>query len=198
MIGVHKSLDPILIEEYSDKVELLVVEAKIENKDVRIISGYGPQEGWKDEERLPFFSALEEEITKAELGGKSILLSFDANSKLGSEWISNDPHKQSPNGKLLAVILERHALIVVNGIKEKCQGTITRLRTTVKGTEKSAIDLVIISKDIVDELVDLKIDEEREHNLTSFTRKGIAPKFSDHNSLISNLQLSMERVLHQN
>ena len=44
LIGVHKSLDPILISEYSDEFELLVVEVKLGNKYVRIMSGYGPQE----------------------------------------------------------------------------------------------------------------------------------------------------------
>ena len=29
---------------------------------IRIISGYGPQENWEEEKRLPFFLALEIEI----------------------------------------------------------------------------------------------------------------------------------------
>ena len=41
-IGVKKGLNPVLIEEYSDAFELLVVEIKAGNKDIRIISGYGP------------------------------------------------------------------------------------------------------------------------------------------------------------
>ena len=57
LIGVHKSLDPVLIEEQSDDFELLPVEVKLGNKDVRVISGYGPQE-------KPFFKALEGEIRK--------------------------------------------------------------------------------------------------------------------------------------
>ena len=48
MIGVHKGLKPFLIEEYSSEFELLVVEVKIANKDIRIISGYGPQENWPE------------------------------------------------------------------------------------------------------------------------------------------------------
>ena len=44
LIAVHKSLDPVLIEEYDDEFELLVVEVKLGPKDVRVISGYGPQE----------------------------------------------------------------------------------------------------------------------------------------------------------
>ena len=54
MIRVNKALDPVLIEEYCDEFELLVVEANIGDKDVRIISGYGPQETWKTEDKLPF------------------------------------------------------------------------------------------------------------------------------------------------
>ena len=54
LIAIHKSLDPILISEYSDEFELIVVEVKLGNKYVRIMSGYGPQENWKLEEKMPF------------------------------------------------------------------------------------------------------------------------------------------------
>ena len=74
LIGAHKSLDPVLIEEYSEDFELLVVEVRMGRTDVRIISGYGPQENWKVENRLPFFNALEQEILKAKLHGKAIYI----------------------------------------------------------------------------------------------------------------------------
>ena len=38
LIGVHKSLDPILIEEHSENFELLTVEVKLGSKYVRVIS----------------------------------------------------------------------------------------------------------------------------------------------------------------
>ena len=72
LIGVHKSLSPILIEEYSEEFELLVVEIQLGGEDIIIISGYGPQENWRLEERAPFFSALEEEIVKAKTSDKAI------------------------------------------------------------------------------------------------------------------------------
>ena len=50
MIGAHKALKPILIEEYSEDFELLVVEIKIRNREIRIITGYGPQECWNESE----------------------------------------------------------------------------------------------------------------------------------------------------
>ena len=43
-IGVKAALKPVLVEEYSEEFELLVVEVKAGNRNVRIMSGYGPQE----------------------------------------------------------------------------------------------------------------------------------------------------------
>ena len=54
MIEVHKALQPILVEEYSEDVELLVVKTNIKGREVRIISGYGLQEAWSLDDRLPF------------------------------------------------------------------------------------------------------------------------------------------------
>ena len=62
MIGIHKSLEPVLIEEYSEKFELIVTEVKISNKEIRIITGYGPQENWNDEDKIPFYVALKEKL----------------------------------------------------------------------------------------------------------------------------------------
>ena len=148
IIGVHNALQPVLIQEYSEQFELIVVEVNISGRELRIISGYDPQESWPEEERLPFFLALEEEINKAEMLGKSIVIQMDANSKLGTEFIENDPHVQSPNGHILSEIIIRHGLIVGNGLKTKCTGLITRKRVTKEATEESVIDFVIVSIDI--------------------------------------------------
>ena len=123
MNGVHKSLNSVLIREYNKEFELLVVEIAISNHKIRIVSGYGPQENWSEQDRIPFFLALEEE---AEMEDKDILIQIDANSKLGPDIIKGDPHKQTPNGKLLAKIVKRNELKVINGIESKREGLITR------------------------------------------------------------------------
>ena len=46
-----------------------MIELSTENKDIRVISGYGPQEIWEEDRRLPYFIALKTEIEKAELAG---------------------------------------------------------------------------------------------------------------------------------
>ena len=126
MLGVHVGLQPVLIKEYNEQFELLVVQITAAEKDIRVITGYGPQESWTDNGRLPFFTALEEEIVSAEYEGKSVLIAMDANSKLGPNYISGDPHEMSKNGKILAGIIERHGMCVVNGLINKRKGVITR------------------------------------------------------------------------
>ena len=64
---------------------------------------------------------------------------MDFNAKLGEEYVHNDPNKRSRNGKILSEIIEERNLKVVNS-SEKCTGTITRSRTTSKGTEQSVIE----------------------------------------------------------
>ena len=119
---------------------------------------------------MPFFLALEQEIIKAELQGKSIFIEMDSNSKLGPQFIQNDPHDQSANGKVLAGIINRHGLILANGLVEKCLGAITRRRETKDSIEESIIDHVMITEDLANNLISLTIDEERNNVLTSIAK----------------------------
>ena len=193
LIAAHKDFQPKLIKEYSDNFELLVVELITEEKEIRIISGYGPQEIWDEEKRLPFFIALETEIEKAELAGRSIIIEMDSNSKLGPKYIEQDPHVMSPNGALLSGIIERHGLIVGNGTN-KCKGTITRKRTTKHRVEQSVIDHVLFSSDLLKHFISMLIDESRKHVLTRIrqTKKGIHTKESDHNVLVSEFECKVK------
>ena len=143
---------------------------------------------------MPFFAKLEEEIISARLGNKSIVIQMDANSKLGDKIIPNDPKYQSPNGAVLAEIVERNDLIVANGLTQKCKGLITRKRVVAGSEEKSIIDFLILSEDMADKLYKLVIDEDKEHALTKITRKNnvIQKVNSDHNVLISYFNLKVE------
>ena len=186
MIAINQDLNPKLVEEYSDDFEMLVVEIDTKENAIRVISGYGPQENWDEENRIPFFIALEKEIERAEIAGKSVIIEIDANSKLGKDYIPKDPHDITPNGRLLAAIIERHNLIVGNG-STNCTGTITRCRRTKKTIEKSVIDFVLFSNDLKNHFKSMHIDEERKHVLTKIrkSKKGTKKKESDHNVIIT-------------
>ena len=58
MLGVHESLNPHLIALYEEDFELIVVETKVGNKEIRFITGYGSQETWDETEKLPFLLHL--------------------------------------------------------------------------------------------------------------------------------------------
>ena len=195
MLGVHADLNPVLVKEYSEEFELIVVEINSGDTHIRVITGYGPQENWDETKRTPFFEALESEIVCAELDGRSVIISMDANSKLGPKYIEQDPHAQSQNGKLLADVMNRHALTVVNGLKEKCVGAITREKCTVEGVERSVIDFVITSSDLVKHIQSMHIDEKRTHVLTKLikTKKGKIKHTkkveSDHNVIETKLNI---------
>ena len=104
-----------MIKEYREEFELIVIEVKRGGKDVRVMTGYGPHKKKLGTRRKgAIFRTLEQEIIKAKLHGKLIYIQMDANSKLGPEIIFGDPQKQSENGKILAGIVKRHALIVMN------------------------------------------------------------------------------------
>jgi hypothetical protein len=135
---------------YSEEFELLVVEVIIGGKSVRVITGYGPQENWKLEERTPFFNALEEEIVKAKSSEKAVYIQLDANSKLGPQVIQGDPHAQSDNGKILSGIIEKNELCVINNSGKKCTGKIPRQRITKRRKEESIIDFVLTCSDMED------------------------------------------------
>ena len=122
-----------------------------------------------------------------------MIIEMDANSKLGPKYIPEDPHGMTPNGALLAGIIDRHNLIVGNG-SNKCKGVITRKRVTKERTEKSVIDLLLFSSDLSKHFVSLNIDEEKKHVITKCinTRKGIKVKESDHNVLISEFKCNIK------
>ena len=131
LTAVHKNLHPVSVSDESD-VEILVVQGSINNKKVRFINGYGPQEKEIDENRMKFFNKLDFEVKRSHVAGDMICIQMDANSKLGAD-------EQSKNGKVLEKVIIDNDLIVANGTK-LCSGIITRYRKTKQREEKSVIN----------------------------------------------------------
>ena len=133
MSAVHVNLKPVAISD--ENPEFLVVDITGNFGTIRTINCYGPQENSNIEVRNDFFIELEKRIVSAKSELKMICIECDANSKLGNSWITGDPHDISENGKLMAEIISRQHLIVVNAT-EKCRGVITRCKKTINGEEK--------------------------------------------------------------
>ena len=58
------------------------------------------------DKKMKFFNTLEEEIVKYSYAGTTVILMGDLNSNLGPEFINNDPHSITENGRILSGILE--------------------------------------------------------------------------------------------
>ena len=86
--------------------------------------------------------------------------------------------------------MEQNALIVVNGL-QVCKWLITRERSTVDSIEKSIIDFVIISHDLVEHVKSMMIDDDCKYVLTKLTNTNneIVKKESDHNTIVTELKV---------
>ena len=101
------------------------------------------------------------------------------------------------DGTILAGILERNVLTVVNGLEEICTSLITRQRSTTVGYKKSIIDFVVVSQNLVKHIKSMFIDDKRKHVLTSLRKikNGIHKKESDHNAILTELYISYKQEI---
>ena len=76
MTAVHKALQPINVSEDVEGEEILVVEATIggNKRKIRLINGYGPQEGDDEKTRKSFYSRLDFEVKRAQIAGALICI----------------------------------------------------------------------------------------------------------------------------
>ena len=118
---------------------------------------------------------------------------MDANSKIGPDNLPNDPHVQTPNGRLLMDLVNDNDLIVANSTS-KCDGLITRRRKVLDKVEESAIDFFITCPAFYSLIERMSIDEKHIYSLGSFFQRDGLAKFveSDHNVLFLDLNLSLQ------
>ena len=197
MTAIHKSLKAVVVTQ-DDDVEILTVEAKLNNMKVRFINGYGVQENSAEEQKRNFFQHLDLEIKKAITAGAMICIQMDSNAKLGQQFIPLDPKPISDNGILLGKIVEENNLVVVNGTS-KCEGVITRYRKTINSVEESVLDHMIVCDLFFKLITKMTIDESGTYALTKYTNKRgdrTCKKESDHRTLIVEIDDNLNLTLH--
>ena len=184
LTAAHSNLHPVLISSEECESEILVIQAKFGKYDCRFINAYGPQEYASLEDKISFYARLDQEVKNAKLFNCLFCLEMDANAKVGSEIIKNDPHKMSGNGELFLDFIARNNLIIGNST-DLCEGSITRKRVTVNGTEESILDYFVFCQELFLLLNSMKVDENQTYVLTKYSKKKgqtVVTK-SDHNLL---------------
>ena len=130
------------------------------------MNGYGPQLGDQKERKYSFWNYLDKEVLEAEEEQIGIVIQMDSNCWAGHELIPNDPNSQNANGKLLELFLRRNKGIHLVNSLELCEGTITRKRLTENRKEQAAMDLFLVSQNMLSMVVKKHVDEQGEHQQT--------------------------------
>ena len=192
---VHEDLKPVQVEEDDSCEDFLVVEITVENKNIVLANGYGPQETTEAVLRREFFLKLEMLIAKSKQNGKQVCIQIDANSKVGKDIIKGDPNSITDNGKLLLEVINRQNAVIVNATS-KCDGVITRHRKTIHGEEKSVIDYFIVCRDLFNDVLRMKIHEDRKYVLSNFKlrNKNKCVVEADHNILEMLLNIKWQKT----
>ena len=84
------------------------------------------------------------------------------------------------------------ALSVINSLKI-CEGTITRERKTILGTERSVLDVFITCSKVFPLIKHMKIDHERKYGLSNFNSKKTVGKVTipDHHPVLLTLDMTI-------
>ena len=178
----------------TENENIMSVQITGTNQVIRLILAYGSQENASKNENDKFYEDLNIEVERAKLCGEQILIVGDLNAKLGHPIIKNDVYDISMNGQLVKEVIDEHGMSVAKSLN-KCTGTWTRTRNFKNKFEKSVIDYVIMSRELEENLINMYIDEEKEFCPYSArkTKKGKKITHSNHNALILNFELIMNR-----
>ena len=177
--------DIITPHETSTDIEMIWVSIKRKNKrPIYVGVYYGKQESRNNRDDMllemdKLSSDIHDKINEGE-----VILFMDGNGKIGllGEEISR-------NGSLLLNVFEECNLSIMNE-SAVCEGSITRVNRT-NTTEKSAIDFVLATAEVEQDIQKVLIDEDCE-----FVLKGLAS--SDHNSIVVDLLMKeTEKITHE-
>ena len=168
--------------ETQREIELIWISVRRKKqKPIYLGVYYGLQETRNTRnEMMVEMDKLSDEIQEKQADGEVVLF-MDGNGKIGllGEGISR-------NGRFLLDVFEECELSIMNR-SEVCKGAITRVNRK-KEEEKSAIDFLVVSKCIEENIQKFTIDEEGD-----FLVSGSSP--SDHNSFMVEMSLKdLERV----
>ena len=194
--GVIKDLNPIWICDGGENVEALTLKISVREMKIRIINAYGPQEYDEQQKKVHFWNYLDREINECQNEGSGCLIFMDGNAWLGPSWIKQDPHMMNKNGELFESFLIRNPNMTLLNAADFCEGSITRERTVNirenSKIERSIIDFVLVCNKVFPFVSKFLIDEKHIYTLSNFSGKKIVQ--SDHNSLITRINLNIEKT----
>ena len=92
----------------SEEKNIMTVEVRYPNDEIRLVVAHGPQEKENLEIRKEFFHELEIEVERGKSSGKGIMIMGDLNARI--EPAEGEIEGKSPNGKLLKELVDKYEL----------------------------------------------------------------------------------------
>ena len=177
------------MDDGNQNVEALTIQLSSKSMNIRITNAYGPQEYAPEQKKIEFWKYLDDEVLECIKQDSACLIFMDGNAWLGSEFIENDPHTKNRNGELFGNFISRNSNINLLNSSNICKGLITRSRLVNSTKEESVIDFVLACNKVLPFVQKMTIDEEKIYALANYSIKQKSLSYSDHNSIVVNLNL---------
>ena len=156
-----KHLQPVLIGEGDNEVEAISVMITTKQMKIRCVCGY-TQEKYNDDQKDRYWEFMSKEVMEADENQQGLIIQMDANAHAGASVLKHYMLPQNNNGKRLCSFLKQHPSISVVNAMSLCEGTVTRIRETVKSVEKSSIDFYFVNDILKPFITKMKIDSKKE------------------------------------
>ena len=164
-----KHLQPVLLREGDDEAEAISIMITTNQLKIRCVCGY-TQEKYNDDQKEKFWEFMSKEVIEAEDEQQGLLIQMDANAYVGRSVLKHDMKPQNDNGKILCAFLKRHPNVSVVNAMDLCEGTVTRIRETVKSVEMSSIDFFFVNDILKPFITKMTIDTRKEFCLTNYAQ----------------------------
>ena len=156
LVAIKYGLCSSIIVDKGDEAEFITILFRFNDQHIRLVLVYGLQENDSVNKIQDFYDSISVKVERANLAGDSVFLVGDFNAKLGAEIIRGEINQ---NGARLNGIMENYSLAVLNAL-EICSGTFTLVKNKIP-VEKSVLDYVITSQDLVSFVNSLKLMKPR-------------------------------------
>ena len=190
-----KHLQPVLIREGDDQAEAISISITTNQMKIWCVCGY-TQEKYNEDQKDKFWDFMSREVIEAEDLEQGLLIQMDANAHAGASVLKHDTIPQNNNGKRLCEFLKRHPNVSVVNAMDICEGTVTRIRETVKSVEKSSIDFYIVNDILKPFITKMTIDTNKEFGLTNYAqmKKNKRAIQSDHCPMTLELNIKYSKI----
>ena len=194
----NERLHTLKVNEGSDDLEMLITRHSQFATPVNVINIYGKVETRSSNEEIEErWTAILKEVKKVEAKKEVLVIIGDLNSHVGT-LIKGNHEKVSHGGRLLREFLDSGSYVLVNATNKVTNGPFTRVDPS-DTSKKAALDLCIISKELLKYVDSLVIDNGRGFTpFRSIDKKNV--KYTDHYSLLvsfKNIPLLKNKVASQ-